>query len=96
MQLTRRFFALAALAATVTLAACPKDPPPTEIYLVRHAEKLTGENPALSSAGLVRADELVERLKYISLTHTYTTDYKRTRATAAPTAQNSRLVYGWN
>lgn len=91
MQLTRRFFMLCALAATLTLAACPKNPAPTEIYLVRHAEKLTGDDPALSPAGIARADALAERLRYVSLTDIYTTDYKRTRDTAAPIARQAGL-----
>ena len=62
-----------------------------EIYLVRHAEKQTGDNPALTDAGKARAETLAELLSDKGLTEIYSTDYKRTLQTAAPIAERSRL-----
>ena len=62
-----------------------------EIYLVRHAEKQTGDNPALTDAGKARADTLAEILSDKGLTEIYSTDYKRTLETAAPIAEQTRL-----
>ena len=62
-----------------------------EIYLVRHAEKQTGDNPALTDAGKTRAGTLADLLADKGLTEIYSTDYKRTIATAAPIAERTRL-----
>ncbi|GAB5454003.1 MAG: phosphoglycerate mutase family protein [Henriciella sp.] len=62
-----------------------------EIYLVRHAEKQTGDDPALTDAGKVRAETLAELLSDKGLTQIYSSDYKRTRETAAPIAERTRL-----
>lgn len=56
-------------------------------YLVRHAEKeLTGDDPALSQAGYARAQALVDVLQDIEFAAIYSTDTRRTRDTAVPTA----------
>ena len=63
----------------------------TIVYLVRHAEKVTGENagadPALTLAGQSRAMILENELKDSHITKVFSSDYKRTRDTAAPTAK---------
>jgi phosphohistidine phosphatase SixA len=57
------------------------------VYLVRHAEKVDdSRDPALSQAGKVRAEALAHALRSAGITHVWTTDFIRTRATAAPTA----------
>lgn len=60
-------------------------------YLIRHAEKDTTDkenrNPELLEAGLARADNWAEVFKHVSLNHIYSTDYFRTKMTAAPTAK---------
>jgi len=65
----------------------------TIVYLVRHAEKITGENagrdPALTSEGKVRAEILASLLREENITKIYSSDYIRTRETAAPTAEMS-------
>jgi len=65
----------------------------TAIYLVRHAEKITGEDagrdPALTSEGQARAKTLADLLRKKNITHIYSSDYIRTRDTAAPTAEMS-------
>ena len=51
-------------------------------YIVRHAEKDTGNNPVLSGAGLIRAGELYRVLKNRHLDKIYTTKYRRSQMTA--------------
>ncbi len=61
------------------------------VYLVRHAEKAWGPNPPLSEAGRARAATLAEVMADKGLTHLHSTDYKRTRETAAPVAAQTGL-----
>lgn len=65
----------------------------TIVYLVRHAEKITGENagrdPALTDAGVARAKTLSKLLRKKNITKIYSSDYIRTRDTATPTAEMS-------
>ena len=62
----------------------------TVVYLVRHAEKITGENagqdPALTSEGKARAETLSALLRGEEITKIYSSNYIRTRDTAAPIA----------
>ena len=59
----------------------------TVIYLVRHAEKLAdAEDPDLTDAGKARAEVLADRLEDAGLTAIYSSDYTRSRDTAAPIA----------
>ncbi len=56
-------------------------------YLVRHAEKVDdSRDPALSPAGEARARELARILGNAGITHVWSTDFQRTRHTAAPIA----------
>ncbi|MCE7056834.1 histidine phosphatase family protein [Algoriphagus sp. AGSA1] len=69
------------------VAACSGKQQPKTIYIVRHAEKLlTGDDPELSVAGNARSIKLSQILADEDIRHIYSTDYKRTRLTAAPTA----------
>jgi len=62
------------------------------VYLVRHAEKAdTGKDPELTDLGMERAQDLARLLKDAGITHVWSTDYKRTRATAEPVATSLRL-----
>ena len=56
---------------------------------MRHAEKSTDDqrDPSLSAAGQDRARALGSLLKNSGVTEIYTTQYKRTRQTAEPFAQ---------
>lgn len=85
---TRRT-ALAVLAAGLMLAACASAPPPmtNTIYLVRHAEKQDGDDPALSLVGRARAEILARELSGANLTAVYATATRRARQTAAPAAR---------
>ncbi len=87
MRVSRRAFAGLTVAALVS-AACMSSPPPPEtvIYLVRHAEKQTGDDPSLTEEGRARAEDLALTLQQAVITHIYSTDTARTRQTAAPLA----------
>lgn len=63
------------------------------IFLVRHAEKVGdgSANPALTSAGAARAEELAYILKHVQLDAIYSTPYIRTKQTVLPTAQEKGL-----
>ena len=64
------------------------------VVIVRHAEKATngGNDPDLSSAGQARANELARILKDSEVTAIFTTEFKRTQETAAPTAISAHLT----
>ncbi len=62
----------------------PMIPPGGTIYLVRHAEKDTGKNPALTLAGQERAQELANRLGQLPITRIYMTAFKRSVQTGEP------------
>jgi broad specificity phosphatase PhoE len=59
------------------------------IFFVRHAEKAQsgGKDPALSEAGVARAEMLAKILKDAAITAVYTTEFKRTQQTAVPLAK---------
>ena len=57
------------------------------VFLVRHAEKApTGDDPGLSEAGVKRAESLAATLADAGITAIFTSEFKRTRDTAAPVA----------
>jgi 2,3-bisphosphoglycerate-dependent phosphoglycerate mutase len=64
------------------------------IFLVRHAEKATtgGNDPELSAAGQQRAEALARILKDSEITAIFTTEFKRTQETAAPTAKATQVT----
>ena len=64
------------------------------IIIVRHGEKAAngGNDPDLSSAGRARADALARILKDSGITAIFTTEFKRTQETAAPTATSSHVT----
>lgn len=66
--------------------------PDAVYYLVRHAEKTKEKkDPGLTEAGYKRAEGLAMRLADVPLTKIYSSDYIRTRDTAAPTAKVKSL-----
>ena len=64
------------------------------VVIVRHAEKATngGTDPDLSSVGRARADALARILKDSGITAIFTSEFKRTQETAAPTATSARVA----
>src|SRR5947207_10736143 len=64
------------------------------VVIVRHAEKATdgGRDPDLSLAGRARADALARILKDSGITAIFTTEFKRTQETAAPTATSTHVT----
>jgi broad specificity phosphatase PhoE len=76
------------------------------IFFVRHAEKapspppapaqpshsMLGDDPPLSPAGEQRAAKLAATLAHSGITAIYTTEFKRTRQTAAPLAAALKLT----
>lgn len=88
----RRFF-LAGLTAALLMGCTAKEPAfDATYYLVRHAEKTTEKpDPGLTQEGQQRAQDLAQRLSDVPLTAIYSSDYIRTRDTAAPIAKAQGL-----
>ncbi len=67
----------------------------TTYYLIRHAEKdrsdKTNRDPHLTEAGLKRADNWASILKDIKFDMVYSTNYNRTKETAAPAAKANNV-----
>ena len=84
MMTARRLIIIAAV-LLFTLSAVAASP---IIFVVRHAEKLAdGNDPDLSAAGQQRAEGLARIVKDAEITAIFTTEFKRTQETAAPTAK---------
>jgi len=68
----------------------------TTIIIVRHAEKDTakgqGNDPALSAAGTMRAENLVTLLKDYKPDIIYSTNYIRTKSTVSPLAAKNNIT----
>jgi broad specificity phosphatase PhoE len=64
------------------------------VVIVRHGEKATegGNDPDLSPAGRARADALARILKDSGITAIFTSEFKRTQETAAPTATSVHVT----
>lgn len=64
-----------------------------DIYLVRHAEKVKdgSKDPALTGVGRLRAQNLADMLRSAGIERIYSSDYRRTRDTAAPLAGTQGL-----
>jgi phosphohistidine phosphatase SixA len=78
-------------AMALALATCmplPASANATMIYLTRHAEKsATGTDPALTTEGLTRAQNIAAALKKSGIKYIYSTAYVRTQQTAQPLSQ---------
>src|SRR6266540_4538496 len=81
-------FLLLFLSVSIASAAEPV------IVIVRHAEKAAngGNDPDLSSAGRARADALARILKDAGITAIFTSEFKRTQESAAPTATSTHVA----
>lgn len=84
------------LAGFVACASSGTGTQDSVVYLVRHAEKVTGDaagrDPALTVDGQARAETLANLLADKSITHIHSSDYIRTRDTAAPLASITGLA----
>jgi phosphohistidine phosphatase SixA len=86
------------LAATLLALACAASAAaaqaPTVVILVRHAEKARGggDDPPLTREGQARARALVDALSGSRVDAIVTTQYRRTRDTAAPLAAAHRVT----
>ncbi len=90
MSWSRRLFLWSILAALAVPTAAVADEP-LVVFLVRHAEKVdSSEDPALSEAGRERAALLARVLRDAHLERVHSSDYHRTRDTAAPVAELAR------
>jgi broad specificity phosphatase PhoE len=75
------------------LVSCGTSTEPKTIYIVRHAEKMMVEDPdpELAQVGTIRAKKLAQILADKEIRHVFSTDYKRTRMTAQPTADQAGI-----
>jgi broad specificity phosphatase PhoE len=63
----------------------------TTVILIRHAERGSGPDPALTTAGQARADLLAQMLQDAKLSAVFVTDTQRSRQTGTPAAQGASL-----
>ena len=80
---------LCALICVPYIAGCVtagQPEPELVAFLVRHAEKEGGPDPALTAAGKVRAAALSELLRDDGIDAVLSSDFRRTRETAQPVA----------
>lgn len=94
------FSPAAALAVPASTFQEPADPDPEHqetvvVYLVRHAEKADDrtDDPPLAIAGRIRVQTLKALLSDVDLNHVRTTDWKRTRDTARPFAEEAGFEF---
>ena len=75
------------------LVSCGTSPEPKTIYIVRHAEKMLVEDPdpELAQVGIIRATKLSQILAEKDIKHVFSTDYKRTRMTSQPVADQAGI-----
>ncbi len=94
MALPRQARVAAVLCGVVLLATPLAAQGVTTVILVRHAERAgdMAADPPLSPAGEVRARALAEALAFTPLAGIVTTQFLRTRLTAAPIAQARGLT----
>jgi broad specificity phosphatase PhoE len=78
-------------AVAVSLASAQK---PTTVIVVRHAEKAAepAADPPLNGAGLVRAASLAQMVRDMGVEAVITTQFARTRSTAAPLLESLKLT----
>ena len=82
---SRVFFC--ALVCVPFIAGCVTASDPALVaYLVRHAEKQTGPDPALTDPGKLRASALAGLMRDEGIDAIFSSDFRRTRETAAPVA----------
>ena len=100
MRKSLSFSTIAILLLSIVLINCSSKPDissstsgekPCVVFLVRHGEKVDQSNDALlSAAGIERANVLAKILRSAEIEYVHSSDFIRTRETAAPTVK----VYG--
>jgi len=80
------------LASLILLFTANLTAAPQSIFLFRHSEKLTGNDPHLTDAGKQRAQQLVSLLSKVQPTAVFSTDYNRTIETATPIAEHFNIT----
>jgi len=86
------FWALSLSLSSVLGAEENPAKPPLVVFLVRHAEKVdASRDPELSSVGKSRAKRLAVVLRDANVKHIHSSDFIRTRDTAAPIAARLQL-----
>ena len=90
------YVSLTVIIMAVALISCSKAPAQSDsytLYLVRHAEKVLDKSrdPALTPQGQARASRLAEILSDEGVLDIYSSDYIRTRASAAPLAEQLNI-----
>lgn len=74
------------------LTPCAALADPAAVYLVRHGEKeAAGQDPALTAQGRQRAQNIATMLHKTGIVHIFSTPTARTRQTAQPLAERSKL-----
>ncbi|MCL6729721.1 phosphoglycerate mutase family protein [Sphingomonas hankyongi] len=61
------------------------------VYVIRHLEKATGDDPALTARGAERADQLAQLLAKANIKAVFVTPTRRARETATPLANRLGL-----
>lgn len=79
------------LASLFVLMFCCAHVQAATFYLIRHAEKQTGDDPSLTREGLDRAQRIANLLAQADIKKIYSTDYRRTQETAKPLAKKADL-----
>ena len=86
--------AITGLLCLCFVTACTSTPTsdPLTVYLVRHAEKTTAKpDPGLTAEGEARSQWLATQFEAGDIDYIHSSDYRRTRDTAAPTADKLGL-----
>lgn len=78
----KHFLILFAILGFLKTAIAQQQPVATKIFIVRHAEKETGKDTLLTTAGNTRAGDLMRALQNEGIQIIYVSQYRRTQNTA--------------
>ena len=84
INILKYLFLLMSCSVFASAVTAQNNPPLTKhskIYIVRHAEKLNGDDPLLTEEGNKRAGDLMRILKNKKITRIYVSEFKRTQNT---------------
>ena len=90
----RKLLIYAFLGLTIFLVSACQPENETLVFVVRHAEKVITEetdDPVLTEKGQLRAEKLFSSLQLDTVHALYSTDFKRTKATLLPLAEQFGL-----